>query len=227
MTKRKGIHPRLKEKIFNRDNFKCVNCGVSGDFNCLEIDHIIPIRFGGSNEESNLQTLCYRCNMDKYGKKNIKNKFLLNLSPLEKLKIIKNKIDDYKNLTYAEFKIIFTQDEIFKKLRLNFSDVNDLYYEISGKKKQNAFNGKFSDQRNKLIYILRDITGMNLKELEDLFKKYKFDISYAQISRICANLDSIFENKDKKHGGNEEKLNKNDEKVDLEYDFGKFNGLTT
>ena len=59
------IHPRKKQKVFEKDNFKCVICGASGDFNCLEADHIIPVVDGGTNEYSNLQTLCYKCNMKK------------------------------------------------------------------------------------------------------------------------------------------------------------------
>ena len=34
----------------------------------LEIDHIIPVAKGGLTEESNLQTLCWKCNRAKSDK---------------------------------------------------------------------------------------------------------------------------------------------------------------
>lgn len=59
---------RLRNVIKGRDNFTCCNCGnsISNEPNLLlEIDHIIPIAKGGLTEESNLQTLCWRCNRQK------------------------------------------------------------------------------------------------------------------------------------------------------------------
>lgn len=59
---------RLRQKIKERDNFTCVECGNSiyKEPNLLlEVDHIIPIAKGGPTEESNLQTLCWKCNRQK------------------------------------------------------------------------------------------------------------------------------------------------------------------
>jgi 5-methylcytosine-specific restriction endonuclease McrA len=56
-------------KIFIRDNFICQICGR--DFKVVphpdglaypEVDHIIPIAKGGSNDFINLQTACPKCN---------------------------------------------------------------------------------------------------------------------------------------------------------------------
>jgi hypothetical protein len=49
-------------RIFERDHHRCVHCG-SGD--TLTIDHVIPRSRGGTNEESNLRTLCQPCNSQK------------------------------------------------------------------------------------------------------------------------------------------------------------------
>lgn len=59
---------KLREYIKNRDNYTCCNCGNSTHLEpnlLLEIDHIIPIAKGGFTEESNLQTLCWKCNRAK------------------------------------------------------------------------------------------------------------------------------------------------------------------
>ncbi|MBE6063087.1 MAG: HNH endonuclease [Clostridium butyricum] len=63
--------PRLRTRIKERDNYTCRQCGNStaNEPNLLlEIDHIIPIAKGGLTEESNLQTLCWKCNRTKGSK---------------------------------------------------------------------------------------------------------------------------------------------------------------
>lgn len=62
---------KLREHIKERDNYTCCNCGNSTHAEpnlLLEIDHIIPVSKGGRTEESNLQTLCWKCNRAKSNK---------------------------------------------------------------------------------------------------------------------------------------------------------------
>ena len=62
---------KLRESIKKRDDFTCCNCGNStyAEPNLLlEIDHIIPVSKGGRTVESNLQTLCWKCNRTKSNK---------------------------------------------------------------------------------------------------------------------------------------------------------------
>lgn len=56
------IPESLRNKIFERDGNKCMECGSTIN---LQIDHIIPFSRGGRTEENNLQTLCQKCNMKK------------------------------------------------------------------------------------------------------------------------------------------------------------------
>jgi 5-methylcytosine-specific restriction endonuclease McrA len=58
---------KLRFKIFNRDNFRCVYCGrsVIEDKIKLQVDHLIPRVKGGTNEENNLITSCSECNLGK------------------------------------------------------------------------------------------------------------------------------------------------------------------
>lgn len=65
MAKRKGIGKKLRFEVFKRDSFKCQYCGrVSPDV-ILEIDHIKPVKEGGTNDISNLITSCNDCNIGK------------------------------------------------------------------------------------------------------------------------------------------------------------------
>ena len=59
------ISKSVRVTVLNRDNFKCVFCGRNSQQIELHIDHIIPFSKGGSNDISNLQTLCVDCNLGK------------------------------------------------------------------------------------------------------------------------------------------------------------------
>lgn len=62
---------KLREYIKERDKYTCCSCGNSTNIEpnlLLEIDHIIPVSKGGTTEEGNLQTLCWKCNRSKSDK---------------------------------------------------------------------------------------------------------------------------------------------------------------
>jgi len=51
-----------KYDVLVRAKLHCELCGISNEVRALEVDHIKPRRMGGSDDISNLQALCYRCN---------------------------------------------------------------------------------------------------------------------------------------------------------------------
>ena len=64
--KRTSIPRGLRHEVFKRDNYKCVECGArKSDGATLHVDHKIPVSKGGTDELSNLQTLCSDCNLNK------------------------------------------------------------------------------------------------------------------------------------------------------------------
>lgn len=63
----------LRFLILKRDNYRCRLCGVTaadGPDVRLEVDHITPRSKGGTDDPSNLWTLCFPCNRGK------RNRFL-------------------------------------------------------------------------------------------------------------------------------------------------------
>jgi 5-methylcytosine-specific restriction endonuclease McrA len=64
-TPRINIPLEVKKYVFERDNYQCKSCGKTNQQTTLNIDHIIPLAKGGSNDISNLQTLCQDCNQQK------------------------------------------------------------------------------------------------------------------------------------------------------------------
>ena len=56
------ISGTLRYEILKRATFRCELCGISADIRALEADHIVPRNQGGTDDPSNLQALCYKCN---------------------------------------------------------------------------------------------------------------------------------------------------------------------
>lgn len=65
----------IKLAVFKRDNYTCQKCGTTerhrkNDFMMenMECHHIVAINHGGTNEISNLITLCHDCHSQSHGK---------------------------------------------------------------------------------------------------------------------------------------------------------------
>ena len=61
-AKPRPISGKQRRRVFERNAYRCVNCGGYDD---LTIDHIVALTNGGSDDDANLQTLCRRCNSSK------------------------------------------------------------------------------------------------------------------------------------------------------------------
>lgn len=57
----------LRYEVLMRDNFTCQYCGQHAPNVRLEVDHIVPVVEGGTDDPSNLVTSCYACNRGKEG----------------------------------------------------------------------------------------------------------------------------------------------------------------
>ncbi len=62
---RSPISLKLRMAVFKRDKFVCQYCGACGPNVELEIDHVLPVSRGGTDEISNLKTSCFNCNRGK------------------------------------------------------------------------------------------------------------------------------------------------------------------
>jgi 5-methylcytosine-specific restriction endonuclease McrA len=61
-TPSREISQNVKDKVWNRDDGVCTQCGENKN---LEFDHIIPFSKGGANTYRNIQLLCQPCNRSK------------------------------------------------------------------------------------------------------------------------------------------------------------------
>lgn len=65
MTRTRTVSPKVRFRIFERDNFTCVYCGCRANTENLHVDHIEPYSKGGRTTLDNLVTSCSTCNMGK------------------------------------------------------------------------------------------------------------------------------------------------------------------
>ena len=56
---------RRRAEVLDRDGWRCVKCGRPGR---LEVDHIRPLRAGGTDDVDNLRTLCRDCHLERHRK---------------------------------------------------------------------------------------------------------------------------------------------------------------
>ena len=64
-VRRMPVSGSVRYKILQRAKHRCELCGIPADQKALDVDHIVPKNLGGSDNESNLQALCYTCNRSK------------------------------------------------------------------------------------------------------------------------------------------------------------------
>jgi ATP adenylyltransferase len=65
-TKSSGVIPgTIRYEVLKQAKGRCQLCGVDGEDKALEVDHILPRNKRGSDDQSNLQALCYSCNATK------------------------------------------------------------------------------------------------------------------------------------------------------------------
>ena len=61
----RNVPAGMKVKILDRDKRTCQACGAKAPEVKLHVDHRMPLSRGGTNDESNLWTLCEECNLGK------------------------------------------------------------------------------------------------------------------------------------------------------------------
>lgn len=60
------VPPALKRQVLEQANWTCQSCSAHGRTQeATEVDHIIPLFKGGTNDITNLQALCHECHSNK------------------------------------------------------------------------------------------------------------------------------------------------------------------
>ncbi|MDF0628268.1 MULTISPECIES: HNH endonuclease [Acinetobacter] len=65
---------KLRALILERDDYLCLICKANGHVTeATDVDHIIPREHGGTDDPSNLQSLCSPCHKEKTAKQDSKS----------------------------------------------------------------------------------------------------------------------------------------------------------
>ena len=54
-----------RRNLFKRDNETCQYCGLKGDYNLFDMEHVVPRSQGGKTEWTNVVLSCVKCNQKK------------------------------------------------------------------------------------------------------------------------------------------------------------------
>lgn len=124
---RKALSKKTRFEIFKRDKFCCVYCGANpGTGATLNVDHVIAVANGGTNDEMNLVTSCFDCNSGKSDRP---------LTEINKTsKVTKEQLKEYKEQVELFFAFLNKKNEavlasiemVVNRLGnpLNFTDQN-------------------------------------------------------------------------------------------------------
>ena len=62
MTERRKFSKQEREEIYEKMHGRCAYCGSALDINDMQVDHIVPLHRGGTNDMNNLMPACRGCN---------------------------------------------------------------------------------------------------------------------------------------------------------------------
>jgi hypothetical protein len=185
MEKRKSLTKKARFEVFKRDSFKCQYCGKSSPDIVLEVDHIVPVVEGGTNEMINLITSCFDCNRGK-GKRQIK---INDAIKLEKLELEKLKLQREQMEFYVKWKkeLINVQSDEFDELNNLFSETGKTWNDI-GKKLVMRLIKKHGFQE---CYDSLEIVLDNLKE-GDVIEQLSKMINARKIAKANPHLKDVY-----------------------------------
>ena len=65
---RKPISKEIRQLVYNKCNGHCAYCGCKLEYKDMQVDHVLAVGSGGSNDIDNLLPACRQCNYDKHKK---------------------------------------------------------------------------------------------------------------------------------------------------------------
>jgi len=184
---RKSLSKKIRFEVFKRDMFKCQYCGrspIKDQDVVLEVDHIVPVAEGGSNDMLNLVTSCWDCNRGK-GVRKLEDRQVIvtQHEEIEKLQMENEQFDylmEYKkeimNVEVKKLEVIrLTLDD---KLSVLDRSVSDKYLNTTIKKLVRKYGVP------KILEVIEEV-------YDDSIGKYD---KITDVEKVCTRFFSLIEN---------------------------------
>lgn len=168
----------LRNAVFKRDGYRCVRCGASKDDSNvrLEIDHIVPVAKGGTNDIDNLQTLCHECNFNKGAILEDNDEIEIKENEIATLKNLISKKEEELTKTYDSDEKIDLEFEI-KKLEKQLPPIENEIKILINKRAQEEMEllrkEKEKERKDRLFKKL--YVKFDDESLHKIFKHFELD----------------------------------------------------
>lgn len=170
--KRKSIGKTTHFNVFKRDSFTCQYCSAKPPKVPLEVDHLVPVCKGGTNNIDNLITACFDCNRGKAGNE-------LTCIPLNIIEKSEGKRLALKQ--YKEYQKILSLEKA--QIEIDINTVQDVYSTV--------FDGWiFTDKFR--ISVKKFISNLGVEEVVEAMetacnRMYNEDKALSYFCGICWN----------------------------------------
>lgn len=179
-VKRKALPKKLRFEVFKRDSFTCQYCGRMAPDVVLEVDHIVPVAEGGTNDIMNLITSCHDCNSGKGKRKLSENEEVKKQQDM--LKELNEKREQIEMMLEWRNELLnFDNDQIDKIEELFSSYCTGRTFTESGRKTISKLIKKYGFIE---VYDCTRISAETYYDTED--PETASDV-FNYISRICYN----------------------------------------
>lgn len=172
MAERIGLTKTQRFEVFKRDSFKCQYCGRQSPDVILEVDHILPVAEGGTNDILNLITSCRDCNRGKGKRK------LSDTSSIEKQKA---QLDEMNKIR--------EQTEMMIRWKQELMHLTDTQIDAIEKTYENTYDYTFSDRGRQIVRALIRRFGFQevVEATEIACDQYDADSWFDKLGGICYN----------------------------------------
>lgn len=152
---RRSISKKTRFDIFKRDAFTCQYCGRKPPAVVLELDHIIPVCEGGTDDEANLLCSCFDCNRGKGG------------TPLDVIPLsVVDRLARQKELAEQVHALNQFQEEQRESIECHIEELG-IYWNDHIQQEKGAWI--FGDERQKSVrHFLKFLTPSDIREAIDL-----------------------------------------------------------
>lgn len=179
-AKRKALPKKLRFEVFKRDSFTCQYCGRMAPDVVLEVDHIVPVAEGGTNDIMNLITSCHDCNSGKGKRKLSENEEVKKQQDM--LKELNEKREQIEMMLEWRNELLnFEKDQIDKIENMFCSFCGGGSFTESGRKTISNLIKKYGFIE---VYDCTRIALENYYDFNDPKTSFK---AFEYISRICYN----------------------------------------